>query len=208
MANYSQKKPFTKSMERWIKQKVADGFAKRGLALPASVVAISGSIVTVQFEANLKPLTLPNVTVPMMFCQYNRPPIQIGELGGVIPFDVLMGFVSGLGSPTPPTKQMPSNLGALVWVPVSSADWSAPDDPNAYCIYGPNGFRLRDTGNNCSIVSNTEDMTITGKNSITLKVGSMEIVITSSAITIDGTDWATHMHSAVQTGSSNSGPVV
>lgn len=44
--------------------------------------------------------------------------------------------------------------------------------------------------------------------SITLKVGSTELIISSSGVSIDGIDFKEHVHSAVQSGTDTSGPVV
>ena len=202
----SQKTPFARSMERWSQQKALDAYSQTGKALPATVTAVSGSIVTVKFDLDTSPWTLPNITVPMVTPQYIRPPIQVGELGGVIPFDALMGNISGLGSASPPSIQLPpSNLGALVWVPVSSNKWSAPFDPNKIELWGPTGFYFRDENSQTTIEGDGQQVTISAPTSLTFKVGGKSIVIDSSGVTIDGILFDTHLHTGVTPGTGNSG---
>ncbi len=202
----SQKTPFARSMERWNQQKVLDAYTQVGYALPATVTAVSGSIVTVKFDLDTTPWTLPTITVPMVTPQYIRPPIQVGELGGVIPFDALMGNISGLGSATPPSINFPpSNLGALVWVPVSNKNWSAPYDPNKIELWGPTGFYLRDENSQTTILGDGENIVMSATTSFTFKVGSHSIVINSSGVTIDGILFDTHLHTGVTPGTGNSG---
>jgi hypothetical protein len=188
VAGNAQKTPIAKGLERWSKARAEDAYRELGKALPASIASITGSIVEVKFEiAQGKPWTLANITVPIVCAQYARPPFQVGELGGVMPFDIAIGNISGLGPPSAPLPTMPvANLGGLVWVPVSSVAWSDPDDPNAYCIYGPNGFRARDTANNCSFVLDTENITETAKTTWKAQVGGISIVVDASGITLMG----------------------
>lgn len=179
-------------------------------------MSITGQFVTVKFEVNAAPFTLPNVTVPTLTFEYIRYPIQVGDKGAVLPFDVLMGAISGMGAATPPTFLPPANLGALCFLPVSNKGWTATDDPDAVVIYGPNGFVLRDVGKNCSIVGDQENITTTAKTMLVLKVGANatitikdgEIDITATTVKINGKVWEAHEHSGVATGTGNSGGVV
>jgi hypothetical protein len=186
MADNAQKKWFGDSQNAFARQKAMDAIQVLGKALPAAVVAVDQSIVTVKFEIERSdrfPWTLPNVTVPIQGCEYARPPTQVGDKGVVRPADVLLGSISGLGAQTV-NFLPPSNLGALVWEPISSKNWSDSEDTNAYLIYGPNGFIFRDTGNNCSIVGNTSEITVTGKDKVTVVVGASKVEVTDGLVKI------------------------
>jgi hypothetical protein len=103
---------------------------------------VAGSIVTVKFELTTS-FTLPQVTVPAAVFEYVRIPIQIGDKGIVIPASVRLGYISGLGGGTPPELVTPANLSSLLFMPVSSKNWSASEDPNKLVLYGPSGAILR-----------------------------------------------------------------
>jgi len=213
MANNAQKIPFQRAMNDFAIQKILAALQLRGKNLPCKVVAVSGSIVTVSFEATTTPWTLPQVTVPIAAFEYIRYPVQIGDTGAVFSADARLGGINGLGGGTA-NLSLPANLSALLFQPVSSALWSATDDPDAVVIYGPNGAVLRDVGKNCSVVVNQTDVTITGKNTVVLQVGSNSITISASGIDIEGTltinghSYLVHKHSGVQTGTGDSGGVV
>lgn len=204
-----------------------------GKALPCRVVSVSGSIVTVAFEVNASPLTLPNITIPKAESPWIRMPTQVGDKGMTIPSDVYLGGVSGLGSGTASLAPV-GNLSALVFVPVSNKA-SPPVDQNAAQVQGPNGAIIQTTtGTTSKIVTDQNGTTVTyGSNTIT--INSSEIVLTAggSSITINssgiafhgavtgdstatftddvkgaGISLQTHVHSGVTSGGSNSGPPV
>lgn len=210
-ASNAQKTPFLRTINEFAERKAADAIQLLGKALPASVVSVSNSIVTVKFELNTT-FTLPQVTVPIATSQYRREPTQVGDLGIVRPADVRIGGITGLGSGVADFT-LPANLAALVWEPVANSKWTATDDPNAYVIYGPNGVILRDTGSNCTFLLNQTLVTITGKDTATLQVGSNSITISSSGVdiqgtlTINGQAYLAHAHTGVTTGTGTSGGV-
>lgn len=204
-----------------------------GKALPCRVVSVSGSIVTVAFEVNASPLTLPNITIPKAESPWIRMPTQVGDKGMTIPADVYLGGVSGLGSGTASLAPV-GNLSALVFVPLSNKS-SPPVDQNAAQVQGPNGAIIQTTtGTTSKIVTDQNGTTVTyGSNTIT--INSSEIVLTAggSSITINasgiafhgavtgdstatftgdvtgaGISLQTHVHSGVTSGGSNSGPPV
>src|ERR1700740_3746370 len=90
-----------------------------GRALPCRVVAVSGSIVTVAFEVNAAPWTLPNITIPKAESNWVRMPTQVGDKGYTAPADAYLGGISGLGGGVA-TLTQPGNLTALVFTPVSN----------------------------------------------------------------------------------------
>ena len=210
-ASNAQKTPFLRTINEFAEKKAADAIQLLGKALPASVVSVSNSIVTVKFELNTT-FTLPQITVPIATSQYRREPTQVGDLGVVRPADVRIGGITGLGAGVADFT-LPANLAALVWEPVANSGWSATDDANAYVIYGPNGAIIRDTGKNCTILLNQTLITITGKNSAKIQVGSNSVTISSSGVDIEGTltingkAYLAHAHTGVTTGTGTSGGV-
>jgi hypothetical protein len=146
-----------------------------GRALPCRVVKVTGSIVTVAFEVNAAPFTLPNITIPKAESPWIRMPTQVGDKGVTMPADAYLGGVSGLGGGVA-TLTRPGNLSALVFVP-SSNSTSGPDDQNAAQVCGPNGAIIRTTtGTTSSIVTNDEGTTIT--------FGTTTLVINAAGITM------------------------
>ena len=144
MAGNAQKTPIARSLNLVAEARASEAIQLLGKALPCSVTAVSGSIVTVSFQLTNIPVTLPPVTVPMFGPEYIRYPTQIGDLGVVFPIDTYLGGISGLGGGVADLS-MRANLSSLIFFPVGNKNWTAPDDPNAICLYGPNGVRLRDT---------------------------------------------------------------
>lgn len=169
-----------------------------GRALPCKVTGVNGSIVTVSFLVSSKVWNLPPITIPKAEDPWVRSPTQIGDFGYTVPGDCYLGGVSGLGGGTADLRKR-GNLSALVFHPVSNSN-SPPIDPDAAQIQGPNGFILRTTDGNTSIVGNT--------NGITLTFGGHSVIINGSGITLDGILWDTHQHSLVEPGGGDSGPPV
>lgn len=150
MSDLAQKRPLARSLNEFAQRKALDQIQVLGKALPASVTAVDGSIVTVKFDLK-SAFTLPNVTIPAMMWQWVRVPIQVGDKGLVVPADASLGATSGLGGGGADLS-LSANLSALVWIPVARKDWAAAGDPNAVVIYGPNGVVLRDAGSACKMV--------------------------------------------------------
>jgi hypothetical protein len=198
MANNAQRSHYALEQNRFAEQKARKAIDTIGQALPCRVVAISGSIVTVSFEVNSAPYTLPHVTIPVAQSHYFFQPIQIGDFGVTVPADVYLGGVSGLGGGTPDLT-LPATLAALLFVPVANKAW-VPTDPDKAEIFGPAGTIIRN-GAGDSIVTVAND-------SITLSVAGHSIVINADGVTIDGILWDTHEHGGVvQGGDKTTGPV-
>lgn len=146
-----------------------------GRALPCRVVKVSGSIVTVAFEVNAAPWTLPDVTIPKAESNWVRMPTQVGDKGYTAPADAYLGGVSGLGGGTATMLQR-GNMTSLVFTPISNSI-SGPIDQNAAQIQGPNGAIIRTTtGTTSSIVTNDAGTTIT--------FGTTTLVVNASGITL------------------------
>lgn len=214
MANNAQKTPITKSMNAFAKRQNKKSVQLAPKRLPCSVVSIgdNGATVKIKFEVVTK-FTLPQIIVPVETSIYRREPIQVGDKGWVQGADARLGGVSGLGTGNPDLTP-PTNLGALVFAPVGNTGWDPSPDPNAYFIQGPNGVYLQDLGANSTLILTPDGVAIVGKSSISLTVGSSSITMSSSEIDINATTiklngkvWATHEHTGVQAGGSNTGGV-
>lgn len=166
MALNQQKTPLARTLNRFAQARAADAIQLLGKALPASVVAVSGSIVTVKFEL-LSVYTLPQVTCPLFGPEYIRYPIQPGCLGVVFPADTYIGGVSGLGGGVADLT-LPANLSALVFFPVGNANWTPPDDPNAVVIYGPDGAIIRDTGKKSTVTISPTGISMVTQGTVTI----------------------------------------
>lgn len=221
MANNAEKTFLGRTLSAFAEGKVQDGIQLQGKAFPVSIVTVNNWSVIVKFEVNAAPFTLPNIEVPLSNSLYERPPLQIGDKGWVRPADARLGGVSGLGSGTADLS-LPANLAALVFEPISNTNWDAPPDKNAYLIQGPNGFILRDIGNDYSIIGNDTNITIkygsttfvVDSDTISATASGNSIVVNPSGVaitgtlTINGAPYLAHMHSGVQSGGSDTGPVV
>ena len=151
MSSNAQKTPIARSLESFAERKVLGALEMLGQQLPASVVSVNGSIVNVKFELTNVPYTLPQTTMPLIGSEYLRLPIQPGCMGFVVSADAYLGGVSGLGGGTADLSKR-ANLSTLVFVPIGNSGWSAPEDPNAAILYGPNGVILRDLMSKCKFV--------------------------------------------------------
>lgn len=190
-----QKIPLSRTLSTFAQRKALDEIAKLGLALPGTVAAVSGAIITANFE--VKGLTLPQVQMPLAGPEYIRFPIQVGDKGLAIPASVYLGGVSGLGGGTATAVQR-GNLATLFWMPISNTDWASVGS-NVVTIYGPSGVTIRDTSA-ASIINLTPT-------EISMSCGGHTILINSAGVAIDGKLFLTHMHTLVQSGGSDSGPV-
>lgn len=215
-----QKIPASLTLPQTIYNEVRRAIDRLGKALPATVVSVTGAIVTVNFE--LSDISLPQVQMPLFGPEYIRYPIQKGDKGVCFPADVYIGGMSGLGSGTADSSRR-GNLSTLVFFPIGNKTWSSVD-PDAVTVYGPNGVVLRDKDSKTvatlvpsgltvdsangslsfSINGSTFSMDSTG---ITLSFGGNKVVIDSTGVQINGKYFLTHEHSGVTTGSGTSGPV-
>ena len=199
MGDNALKTPLGSALNALAIQRAAEAIRGTGRAWPASVVAVSGAIVTVKFEfGQTVPANIPQVTIPLFGPEYIRYPIQPGDKGMVLPADAYLGGMSGLGGGAADMTQQ-ANLSNLVFVPIGNTGWSEVD-PQAVTIYGPNGVVARDTGGKSSITLTPDG--------ITLKSNGHQIIINSSGVTIDGKVFLLHEHTGVTSGISNTGTVV
>lgn len=143
-----------------------------GRALPCTVTAVDGSLVTVNFECtypvvqngNVVDATLPPLTLPRGESQWLRAPVQIGDVGMTIPSDTFLGGISGYGSGVADLGKNYGNLTTLIWVPVAAVSFGAPPDPNKAWINGPAGAVVSDTPQTATMTAS--------KNNVTHQAGS------------------------------------
>lgn len=166
-ANNSQKLPLARALNQIAHKRALDVISRLGQALPCSVTAVSGSIVTVSCQVS-GPYTIPQLTVPKAESQWMRTPTQIGDDGILVPTDSLLNAVSGQGGSAPNITSLIANLSALVFMPVGSKSFSAPDDPNAVLLYGPNGAIIRDASSASKIVLTPSGITATTPGAVTI----------------------------------------
>jgi hypothetical protein len=124
----AQKTPFSRTLPAFATKNAQDQIGLLGLRLPGHVVAVSGPIVTVQFDVGVP---LQQMSMAAAGSRYCRSPIQIGDLGFATTADAYLGGVTGLGGGTADLTQR-GNLSALVWVPVGNKDWSEIDSTSQH----------------------------------------------------------------------------
>lgn len=201
MADNYSKLPLQRSLNRVAIARAAQAIEDTGNALPCRVTKVSGAIVTVEFEVQGK-WTLPPVTIPKAESPWIRNPTQEGDKGVTMPADAYLGGISGLGGGTADFRRR-GNLSALVFVPVSNAG-SAPDDPNAAQVCGPNGMIARTTQgatpSSCVVNQNGVSMTYGGASlsltaaGIVMSFGGHTITLDASGLSIDGNSYENHTH--------------
>jgi hypothetical protein len=117
--------------------RATDLITRLGKSLPVTVAAVKSSgIVTVNFEVDASPNTLQQIDVPILYPEYIRYPIQVGDKGLCVPADVRLGPISGIGTSTtaPVLSARPGNLGGLAFLWIGNTDWTEVD-PTALVMY-------------------------------------------------------------------------
>jgi len=193
------KTPFAQTMNTFAQRKVQDNLQQQGQVLPCSVVEVlnNGTVVTVAFQVDASlGYTIPQVTIPVAISQYVRIPIQVGDTGIALSANARLGGISGLGTGLAPLVT-PSNLGALVFLPISNNNWSSIDS-TATVVSSAHGESV-------VTISDTEVSLVQGSTSIVLSGGNINV---TGTLIINGTPFLAHKHSGVKAGSDNSGGVV
>ncbi|MBJ9694103.1 hypothetical protein [Burkholderia cenocepacia] len=201
MADNYSKLPLQRSLNRVAITRAQQAIRSTGRALPCRVTKVSGAIVTVEFELQGS-WTLPPVTIPKAESPWIRHPTQVGDKGFTVPADAYLGGISDLGGGTADTRA-PGNLSALVFVPVSNAN-SAPDDPNAAQVCGPNGMIARTTQgatpSSCVVNQSGVSMAYGGASlsltaaGIVMSFGGHTITLDATGLSIDGNSYENHTH--------------
>lgn len=170
------------TLNRHTVNRVTQIIENTGRALPCSVVAINGAIVTVKFEIQ-SDFTLPQVTIPKNESPWVRSCTQVGDKGYCAPADYYMGGISGLGGGIADMTKR-GNLSTLVFTPVSNSG-SPPDDPNSVQLTGVAGFIIRTVNKACSIIGTLTTLTFTCSG-YTIVINSSGITLTAPTSTVDG----------------------
>lgn len=197
MSGNQQKTPFGESISRFATSTAKSVGELVGKSLPATLKAITGSIVQLNYEVTGSQ-TLPSPTVPLMGSKYHRLPYQPGEKGVTLAGGAYLGGMSGLGEGTADLSQR-GNLSTQFWAPLSSADWPAEDQNTHTLIGGPNGIKLKDA-------TGAAILTMTAT-TISMSVGGHTLSIDSAGVHIDGRIFLLHTHNNVSSGAGTSGGV-
>ncbi len=163
MADNAQKNWLQLSLNRFGQKKAAEAIQQLGKALPCSVAAIPVAgvpIVTVKFEVNAAPFTIPNVTCPLFGPEWIRYPVAVGTKGVVFPADAYLGGVSGIGDGVAQLGVLPGNLSALVFFPIGNKTWDPSESPNSLVLYGPDGVIIRDAEKKTTITLTVDGVVI------------------------------------------------
>lgn len=213
MAGQFERKTWLQSsLNRLAQLRVAERIDTEGRAFPCRVKAINGALVTVAFEMDAAPYTLPDVEIPKAESPYFRMPTQIGDRGITLPGSVYLGHIAGLGGTLPKLSHVTTDAD-LVFVPVSNAN-SPPSNQNAAIVEGPEGAIIQTTaGTASSITTNQTGTTLTfGSNTIkidssgiTLKGAGQTVELNSTGVLVNGIPFGTHIHPGVSTGSGVTG---
>lgn len=197
MTNNSFKSPIGPGINRAAAQQAHDASQLEGQSFPCTVQAIvSSGVVTVAFQ--VAGVTLPNVTMPVAWSEFTRLPVYIGMKGVAMAASAALGGVTGLGAGQAALGVV-SNLGALAFHPLGNTAWAAVDGQKLVLIGGPNGLQVQDaSGASVGLFTSS---------GITLSSNGHTVTINSSGIKLDGVLFATHTHTNVQSGTSNTGPV-
>ncbi len=166
-------------------RKALEAIQQIGMALPCYVVAVDGALVTVAFDVQNPPWTLPNITIPKLESPYFRMPTQVGDKGVTIPADASLSAVAGFNS-APPSWGRRGNLTALVFAPVSSK-LAPPANQTQAIIEGPGGALIQTADGSASMNLTSSGLTIT--------IGSDTWTFTSAGLTLSSSVVAeTHEH--------------
>jgi len=217
----AQKTAFGRTFNQAAEKKVRDGIQLLGKSLPCSIVEVDGWIVTVKFEVDAAPFTLPNVTVPVATSLYDYIPLREGDPGVVRAADARLGGISGLGGAAPKLS-LAANLSTLVFEPIGNKTWPPPDDPLMRVVQGPNGVIVRDLESESTVTLTAEEIKVErGAASASFKDDKIEVILGGASIRlendevhiegelyINGAKYLDHEHSGVQAGGSNTGGVV
>jgi phage baseplate assembly protein gpV len=196
----AQKYPFLKALSGAMHNVANDNDMLRGRALPCHVVAVSGQIVTVQFDMLPGAVAYPQITIPIATFAYIRYPVQPGDKGVTVPADVSLRGQTALGTGIANLSLVPS-LTALYFLPLANDNWSK-EDPNKIVLYGPDGAILKIVDNSASITispekivaSANDEIDVSGTNLVSVSstevdvAGSQLVKIDSEEVDISGSD--------------------
>ena len=190
-----QKTPLSRTLTALSRSQAQDNTARIGLRLPGKVAAVSGSIVTVNFEAGIP---VQQMRMAVATSKYCRVPIQVGDEGFATTADAYLGGVTGLGGGTADLTQR-GNLSALVWVPLGNAGWSTVD-PTSMHLESADGSFTVDVANG--------GITMAYNGTTLFEINSSSQVIINSRVFLDHDHTAGTYVAGTTAVTGDSGPVV
>jgi hypothetical protein len=189
-------------LNRQARNQALQAIQQTGRVLPCKIVAVNGSLVTVNFEV-MNPPTLPQIEIPLAQGQWMRAPVQPGDYGITVAADASLYGIDGSDGGVADLDIATGNLSALLFLPVASTVFSAPPREGMAWANGPHGARIGDSANTAYIDVNTDTRTVmihAGGNLWTFGPGGFTM---SSGIIAE-----THLHPGVQGGPSDTGPPI
>lgn len=210
----AQKTPLAVGLNNFTQKKIEDFQQTLGQILPCHVIAVDGAIVTIAFDVLAGNLTIPQVTCPIAESEYIRLPVQVGDKGICMSADTRLGGVTGLGQGLAPLSTA-GNLGGLFFVPLGNKNWFSVNG-QYLVMYGPDGVEITTANQDCTLVLNSSGITISLNNgNLTINNGNTTMngnltvngnISSTGNVTNNGKNvGSTHIHSGVQTGTSNTG---
>lgn len=181
-----EKLNFGGNMNDFTQRKIDKAMRINGKVLPVTVVARVGHMITVSFQLDNIPYTIPEMTVPLFGPEYVRYPMQPGDSGIVIPAATYLGGVSGQGGGVADLTT-PPNLSALVFLPISNTEWEDVDY-SVLTLYGPEGVTIRDAGSNTTFMLTPDSITIAAPKSYEVTVGATKFTLTTAGWSISGSN--------------------
>ena len=157
-ANNAQKRPFARSIHLFGDNKVQDWLQRLQQPLPCHVDSVDGQIVTVSFDVNSAPYTLPKVQMAKAQSQYALEPTQVGDKGLATYSSLYLGGETGLGGGQADLYER-VNLTNLVFLPVSNKSWTTPDG-SLYVVQGPNGVLIQSLDGSVKVTVSKTKITI------------------------------------------------
>lgn len=249
--NELQQFPLQKSLNDLAIDKALKVIEDIGKSLPCTVKKVTGSILTVSFDLESSPWTLPMIDIPKAESNWIRMPTQVGDKGIAVPAGSYLGETSGMGTLPLNMQKNPGNLGALYFVPISNITSPPPNQnialmqgvagatmqvapsgqqgevtssaavsPQGVTINfgemqitmdGTNGIKLTNGGTltvGTSIVISAGGASINiSSGSITLSAGGGTVTIGATGLSVNGTDFLTHIHGNGNQGGNTTPPI-
>jgi len=206
MSNEAQKQPLAQSLNSMARRNAEDATQHIGYSLPCEIKEVhhDENMVTVKFNVT-SGWEIPDVKIPIGMCEYVRVPYQVGDKGYCNSMDT---------RPNDANLVQVGNLTGLVFVPISSKEWSEADK-DRLTLYGNGAVDIKGTsGGTVTITVKDGDVEITGNVKITgnLKViGNIESTGTIKAavdMIIGLFTFLTHGHGGVMSGPAKTTPPV
>lgn len=211
MANQFQTLNPQQSYNRTAQVRALELINNTGKGLPCHVVAVNGQMVTVAFDLDSTPWTLPQLTIPKQENPYIKSPTQVGDKGMTVAAFTYLDYTTGQSGSISELKQC-GNLSGLTFVPVGNIGTSM-IDPDAVEITAPNGAIIKTDDGVGEIIVNGSNISLTygattfiiDSTGINITCSGQTVSIGAGGISFNGIDFATHRHTGVQTGGSNTG---